>query len=188
MMDGIMNVNSECIIIDAVRVKKTIVIIQLDVKFMNLISEIIKVFSVKLNVTKEQIKKSLIIAPLFPLFIYYFLSASAVAISLIIEFRSFGLEPFGMFLMFIPFVAGTVIFYFIFCYIFIYLKQLFLLKYFYINLYTILLSSIILTIILNILLFYLFNLPINDTGILYLFSIPTALSYWILLLKEHKKT
>ena len=185
-MVGMMNVNIEFIEICCVQDIRDL-IIEINKKLMNIISRICLIFSTKLNVTKVQIKKSLIIAPLFPLFIYYFLSASAVAISLIIELRSFGLEPFGIFLMFIPFVAGAIIFYFIFCYIFIYLLQLFLIKYFYINLYTILLSSLILTIILNIL-FYLVNLPINDTGILYLFSIPTALSYWILLFKEHKKT
>lgn len=94
------------------------------------------------------------LAPLYPLFIDYFLNATAVAISLIIEFGSFGLEPIGMFLMFIPFVAGAIIFYFIFCYIFIYLMQLFLLKYYYINFWSILFCTVLHTIILIFFRFY----------------------------------
>ena len=154
---------------------------------MHKISKTIQILSLKLDVNQTQIKQSLILAPLFPLFIYYFLSTSAVAISLIIEFRSFGLEPFGMFLMFIPFVAGAIIFYFIFCYIFIYLMQLFLLKYFYINFWSILFCTLVQTIILIYLGFIILNLILDDTWALFLFSIPTAVSYWILLFRKHKK-
>lgn len=154
---------------------------------MHPISKTIKAFSIKLNVTKEQIKKSLIAAPLYPLFIYYFLSASAVAISLIIEFRSFGLEPFGMFLMFIPFVAGAILFYFIFCYAFIYLMQITLLKHFYINFWSILFCAFLHTIILMSLGYMILKLALDDSWTLCLFSIPTAISYWILLFRESRK-
>lgn len=154
---------------------------------MIILKNLIKTLSLKLNVDRNQIKKSLMIAPLYPLIIYYFLSASAVAISLTIEFRSFGLEPFGMFLMFLPFVAGAIIFYFIFLYVLIYITQVFLLKYCYINFWSILLCAISLTIILIFLGFIVLNLTLSDSWTLYLFSIPTAISYWILLFKTHQK-
>lgn len=185
-MTGITNVNAMFIMIYCVQVKPDH-IIKTDKRLMNIISKTIIMFSVKMNVTTEQIKKSLIIAPLFPLFIYYCLSAGVVAISLIIKFRSFGLEPFGMFLMFIPFVAGAILFYFLFCYIFIYLTQLFLLKYFYINFWTILFFALLHTIILIFLGFTILNLVLDDSWTLFLFSIPTAISYWILLFKESCK-
>lgn len=187
-MVGMMNVNVGSIMICSVQVildrfKR----IEMNEKFMNIISKIIKMLSFKLDVNPTQIKQSLILAPLYPLFIYYFLSASAVAISLIIEFRSFDLETFGMFLMFIPFVVGAILFYFIFCYIFIYLMQLFLLKYYYINFWSILFCTLLHTIILIYLGFIILNLLLDDTWTLCIFSIPTAISYWLLLFRERHK-
>ena len=162
-------------------------IIEIDKKLMNIIFRTIQILSLKLSVNRTQIQKSLIAAPLYPLFIYYFLSASAVAISLIIEFRSFGLEPFGMFLMFIPFVAGAILFYFIFCYAFIYLMQITLLKHYYINFWSILFCAFLHTIILMSLGYMILKLALDDSWTLCLFSIPTAISYWILLFRESRK-
>ncbi len=98
----------------------------------------IKILSLKLNVDQNQIKKSLMIAPLYPLFIYYLLTVLVILIQ-----TKFAWEAFGMLFMVLPFVAGAIIFYFIFVYVFIYITQLFLLKYFYINFWSILFCAFI---------------------------------------------
>lgn len=81
---------------------------------------LIKIFSLKLNADRNQIKKCLIIAPLYPIFIYYLITVLAIFIG-----TQFALEALGMFFMLLPFVAGAIIFYFIFIYVFIYIAQLF---------------------------------------------------------------
>lgn len=143
---------------------------------------LIKIFFLKLNVDRNQIKKSLIIAPLYPLFIYYLITVLGIFIG-----TQFALEALGMFFMLLPFVAGAILFYFIFIYIFIYIAQLFLLRYFYINFWSILLCAVSQTVILIFFGFIVLNLTLSDSWTLYLLSIPTAISYWISLLRTHQK-
>ncbi len=154
-------------------------IIKIDNKIMNIISKISKIFSLRLNVNRTQIQKSLITAPLYLLFIYYLITILGMLIG-----TQFALETLDMLFMLLPFVAGAIVFYFFFCYIFIYLMQLFLLKYFYINFWSILFCASLHTIILISLGYIILKLGLDDSWTLCLFSIPTAISYWILLFRE----
>lgn len=180
-MAGMTNVNAIFIMIYCVQVKPDH-IIKTDKRLMNIISKTIIMFSVKMNVKTEQIKKSLMIAPLYPLFFYYLFTIIALLIQ-----TKFAWETLGMFFMLLPFVAGAIIFYFAFVYAFIYIAQLFLLRYFYINFWSILFFTLLHTMILISLGFIILNLVLNDSWTLFLFSIPTAISYWILLFKESRK-
>lgn len=146
------------------------------------LNALIKKLSLNLNVTKIQIKKSLVLAPLFPLVFYYLLTMLGILIG-----TKFALEAFGMFFMLLPFVAGAFIFYFIFIYALIYAIQLHLQKYKFINFWSIILSATLLSAIFIFLGIRILHLELNDLSYLYLFSIPTAIGYWFLLLKEHHK-
>ncbi|MDM1764051.1 MULTISPECIES: hypothetical protein [unclassified Acinetobacter] len=142
----------------------------------------VKVLFLKLQVNHSQIKKCLTIAPFYPLAFYYLLTNLALLIQ-----TQFALETFGMFIMLLPFVVGALIFYFILIYAFIYAIQLFLHKYLFINFWTILFSAILLSATFILLGIKVLHLELNDLYYLYLFSVPTAIGYWFLLLKEHHK-
>lgn len=180
---GIMNANITFMMIDLEWSSLTFQMIEINKILMNIILKISKNCATPLNVTTEQIQRKLAVAPLYTLavFLGFYLLAFLIRTKL-----SWSVER-EFFTVFIVISFVILLVYYVLAYVLIYASQLFLIKFYYLNLWFILLSAIALIPILTLILSLFLSFKLSMVGFIGILALAFSLMYWFLLFKQHQK-
>ncbi|SPL70269.1 hypothetical protein [Acinetobacter stercoris] len=144
--------------------------------------KLITYLKTNLDVSREDITDSLMMAPIYTASIAYPL----VCLSIIIG-ENFTVESFESIITAPIFFIIVLLIYFVFVYVFAYISQTFLLRKKRLNFFTIMASAFLIIILYSSILSW--NVSASGAVIMLfsIFAIPIVITYWVLLFKVHRK-
>ena len=144
--------------------------------------KLITYLKTNLDVSREDISDSLMMAPIYTASIAY----SLVCLSIIIG-ENFTVESFESIITAPIFFIIVLLIYFVFVYVFAYISQTFLLRKKRLNFFTIMASAFLIIILYSSILSW--NVSASGAVIMLfsIFAIPIVITYWVLLFKVHRK-